>query len=137
MQPKSLLLALLSSPLLATALRSETRNEPEVYGWCDFTWANAHKVQNVQCGAKDRKCDAHSVYAMLEVYSDNGKEKEFARYNMGAGCDKTDWDDTKHSWDNLPRSNLAKARVKACVDIQGGSDKCYYGNWVDNPYESG
>jgi len=73
----------------------------------------------------------------LEVYSDNGKEKEFARYDNEDGCGDRDWDNKQHSWDNLPRSNLAKARVKACVNVQLGSDKCYYGNWVDNPYESG
>jgi len=66
---KATLLAALSATPLVSALRSETGMHPEVYGWCDFTWANAHKVQNVQCGAEDRKCDSHPVYAMVCGYS--------------------------------------------------------------------
>jgi hypothetical protein len=74
----------------------------------------------------------------LELYSDNGKEKEIARFDNSAGCNTGDkWDNTKHSWSNLPRSNLSKARVKVCVNIQLGADRCSYGNWVDNPYEAG
>jgi hypothetical protein len=71
MHLKALLLTVISSPLLATALRSETDKSGGVYGWCDFTWANSHKVQNVQCGAKDLKCDSHPVYvtASLSILS--------------------------------------------------------------------
>lgn len=79
-----------------------------------------------------------STSPKLVLYSDNGKEFEFDPYHMKRGCNKEDWDDTKHSWDNLPRSNLSKARVKACVHIQGiGEDQCKWGGYVDNPYESG
>lgn len=79
------------------ALRSQ-KNTPGVYGWCDFTWANANK----------------------------------AGYNTGSK-----WDNNKHEWSNLPRSNLSKARVKVCVNVQFGKDKCEWSNYVDNPYESG
>lgn len=76
--------------------------------------------------------------AQLAVYSDNGKEKEFARFDNKAGYNTGNkWDNTKHSWDNLPRSNLSKARVKVCVNVQLGEDKCEWGNFVDNPYEAG
>ena len=53
---------------MASALRS-AKDASGVYGWCDFTWANANKVQNVQCGAKDTGCDAHSVYAFVSCHS--------------------------------------------------------------------
>lgn len=49
---------------MVSALRSQ-KTAPGVYGWCDFTWANAHKVQNVQCGAGDLANDDHPVYAVV------------------------------------------------------------------------
>ncbi|KAF2625134.1 hypothetical protein BU25DRAFT_460606 [Macroventuria anomochaeta] len=132
---KILILAAAATPM-ASALRSKG-SRTGVSGWCDFTWANANKVQNVQCGAKDTANDDHPVYAFLALYSDNGKEKEIARFDNKAGYNTERWDNTKHSWSNLPRSNLSKARVRVCVNIQLGEDKCEWGNFVDNPYESG
>jgi hypothetical protein len=60
-----LLLATTAMPM-ASALRS-SKTATGVTGWCDFTWANANKVQNVQCGAKDTACDSHSVYALVSL----------------------------------------------------------------------
>jgi len=124
---------------IVTAVRSQTSTSSEypVYGWCDFTWDNTHKISHVQCGAKDQSCDAHPVYAELVTYANNAATsvaKVFARHDNNAGCGTTNWDNTQHSWDSLPRGNQFKARVKACVNIQFGVDQCYYGNWVDNPY---
>lgn len=124
---------------LAAASRS-TAKGTGVSGWCDFTWSNTHKVTNVQCGATDTKGDSHPVFSELYLYCDNGLhcvEKVLGRYDMKKGHGKTDWDDTKHSWDSLPRGNMFKARTKACVNVQLGKDKCFWGNVVDNPYTAG
>lgn len=61
---KNVLILSAAAMPLASALRSEKR-ATGVYGWCDFTWANAHKVQNVQCGAGDLANDDHPVYALV------------------------------------------------------------------------
>jgi hypothetical protein len=131
---------------MATALRSE-KNANDVYGWCDFKWDNAHKISNIQCGAEDKTCEHdpvfgnYPVYSALYLYSNNAAtkvEKVIGMYKMTEGCHKRAWDNTKHSWDSLPRSNMAKARVRTCVNVEGpGDDKCYWGNLVDNPYTSG
>jgi hypothetical protein len=127
---------------LAKLVRSQTSTSiGGVYGWCDFEWSSSHSVSKVRCGAEDKACDAHSVYAELYLYSDNSAtdlEKTLAKYTNGDGCKKRTWDRNDHSWDNLPRSNLAKARVRACVAIQGpGQDQCYWGNLVDNTNTAG
>ena len=64
MLAKNILFIVATAMPMANALRSQTgKNNPGVYGWCDFTWANANKVQNVQCGARDQSADSHSVFA--------------------------------------------------------------------------
>lgn len=63
MLPTNFLLLAAAAIPMATALRSKTQDGPGVFGWCDFTWANANKVQNVQCGAGDRAGDSHPVFS--------------------------------------------------------------------------
>lgn len=64
MLTKNILLLSVATVPMASALRSQ-KSAPGVYGWCDFTWANANKVQNVQCGARDTANDDHPVYALV------------------------------------------------------------------------
>jgi len=140
----SLLIAGIGLLPSVTALRSETKKDASmpVYGWCDFNWKNTHQVTDVRCGAWDQACDAHYVYTELYLYSDNSAtvlEKKLAYYKNDKGCGTQNWDTgSAHSWDNLPRSNIFKARTRSCVHIQGlGDDVCYWGNIVDNPYTAG
>ncbi|KAJ4992568.1 hypothetical protein SVAN01_01951 [Stagonosporopsis vannaccii] len=134
---KSVIIPSAAAMPIASALRS-SKTASGVYGWCDFIWASAHKVQNVQCGAGDLANNDHPVYALSALYSDYGKEKEIARFDKKSGYNTGNkWDNTKHSWDSLPRSNLSKARVKVCVNVQRGADRCHWGNYVDNAHESG
>lgn len=70
MLTKNILLLVATAIPMASALRSETNpNARGVYGWCDFTWANANKVQGVACGARDRAADGHPVFAEVSNYA--------------------------------------------------------------------
>ena len=83
-----------------------------------------------------------SLFIIYSLYGDNRAttniEKNLGRYDNNIGCKgdvKTD--PTSHSWDSLPRSNIFKARVIACVNVQTGGDRCYEGTLSDNPYTAG
>jgi len=107
-------------------------NKDAVQADCQWRWLRSYQVDQLHCTVKDKKCDAHEVYAELELYiMSTVATKKCGRIKNASGCHADPVRDGVARVCTNSDFNYAKARVRACVDK--ASDECFGGNWVDNP----
>lgn len=108
---------------------------------CRWDWTGKRTVNQVRCTVRDRKCESHTVYAKLRLYRNNGatqREQDIALFHNKLGCKGPEiTDPNTHSWKADSPRNIRKARVIACINVPGQTDKCYSGSLSDNPWTSG